>query len=319
MKCARCDFRSSDLEQITEHAQTHPLCPICQHSLTDTDPAFGCETCLTRARADLAGIVLMYDELPRHLGHPKSQVYDQSPHGNDGPPLPGGDGLVLLGPGSAGLSDDDVTSLDGDPVSVAFELDWWERAWRETRGDDFDPTPMSMAAVVRHASAYLEVHARWAANSHAGFETFARDLRRLHGLLERATARADAHEVAEAECMSCGGELVREVRPRKPNDKPRRKGTEDEGYQSGYTCQQCGRVYQIPEQGFNEYAFALSSHLRQHPQEWAPADLLAEWFGITPGLLRLWKHRGLITSRVAYDVTLYRVICPVDWTEEVAS
>jgi hypothetical protein len=322
VKCARCDFRTPDQDDAAAHALEagHPLCPVCHHSLTDTDPAFACEKCLTRARTDLAGIMLMYDELPRHLGHPKVTVYDQSPHGTDGPPLPGGDALVLLGPGSQGLSDDAETAIDGDPASVAFELDWWERDWREARGDAIDPVPMTTRAVVQHAAAYLEVHGRWAANNHPGFDVFAADLKRLHSLLERATARADVHEVAEAECMSCGGELVREVRPRKADDKPRRIGTEDEGYQRGFTCQQCGRVYQVPDEGFNEYAFALSAHLRNNPQEWAPAEMLTEWFGVSPALLRQWKHRGQITARTTtYDVTLYRVCCPVDWSEAASA
>lgn len=319
-KCARCDYRSNDPDEAAAHAfdAGHSLCVVCRHSLTEHEPALACERCLTRARADLAGITEMYEELPRHLGHPRSATYDHSSPSTDGDPLPGGDALVLLGPGSPGYDDDDRTVRDGDPASVAFELDWWQRDWTEARGETPDLTPRSVKAAVRYTAGYLEVHARWAANNHPGFDQFAADLKRLHRLLEHATARADAHEVAEAPCMSCGGQLVREVRPRHPDDGRTREGRPEEGYQRGFTCQSCGRVYATPDGGFNEYAFALSNHLLQHPQEWAPADLLAEWFGVKPGLLRLWKHRGLIASRVAYDVTLYRVVCPVD-PEEIAS
>lgn len=321
IKCARCDHSANDPEEVTAHALAagHPLCPVCGHSLSEHEPAFACEQCLTRARADLAGIVEMYAELPRHLGHPRSTAYDRSRPSTDGAPLPGGDALVLLGPGSPGYDDDDVTVRDGDPASVAFELDWWQRDWADSRGENPDLTPRSVAAMVRYAAGYLEVHARWAANNHPGFDAFAADLNRLHRLLEHATARTDAREVAEAACMSCGGQLVREVQPRQDDGGASRKGLPEEGYQSGFTCQGCGRVYAIPEGGFNEYAFALNAYLWAHPQMWAPADLLADWFGIAPSLLRQWKHRGLISSRVAYGVTLYRVCCPVDPAEAASA
>jgi hypothetical protein len=319
--CRRCDFRTSPdteqtpAEQMAEHAlaTSHHLCPVCSTSLDDTDPVHACERCLSKAREDLAGILLMFAELPDHLGHPRSPTYDTDrPSAADGHPLPGGDALVLLGPGSEGLSEDGHTSKDGDVSSVAFELGWWEKDWRETRDDPDPGPPLSTAATVRHAAGYLEVHARWAATSHPGFPEFADDLRRIHATLEQATGRSERRIVAEAGCMSCGGVLVREVRPRKSEAEPLRKGTEDEGYQSGYTCQNkgCGRVYHIPPEpaeGFNEYAWALKSHLEDHPQEWAPSDFICKWHPVTPELLRQWKKRQQVATAVRYGVTLYRV------------
>ncbi len=140
-RCARCDWQSDGdtppLDQLAEHALNsgHPLCPCCRWSLTDTDPQYGCERCLATAQAHLAGIALMYDELPTHLGHVRGQALGGQRGGTDGPPLPGGDVLVLLGPGSQGLAEDGTTTRDADPTSVAFELGFWAKDWRETRGE----------------------------------------------------------------------------------------------------------------------------------------------------------------------------------------
>lgn len=321
-RCARCDFttdpntETSEAEQAAEHAQSagHWLCPCCGNSLAPTDPRMACEECLTAAREHLAGIVLLYDELPAHLGHVRSASFDDSPPVDDGHPLPGGDVLVLLAAGSEGLDEDALTTKDGDVGSVAFELHWWETQWRTDRNDEVDNRPMSVASVVHHAAGYLEVHARWAANNHAGFDQFAADMRRLHRTLEQATSRTDVHEVAEAECLECGADLVRKVRPRlSDEDRKDKLGTEHEGYQDGYTCsnRDCGRVYDRHPTGYDAYAIALRQHMHVNPQEWASAELLADWFGVSPGLLRVWKHRGIVETTTRSNMTLYRMRCQI--------
>ena len=107
--CNRCDWQHTPdtdgrpREQLLAHAidADHPLCVICHHSL-NRDEQQTCEHDLTRARELLAGIVLMQAELPRHLGHLRGSTYDNDRPSSNGQPLPGGDILVLLGPGSTG-------------------------------------------------------------------------------------------------------------------------------------------------------------------------------------------------------------------------
>lgn len=305
MRCARCDWHHdphdeiSDVEQLAVHSldSAHPLCIVCHRSLP---PAEGeaCDRCLTTARERLAGILLMFEELPTHLGHAKSPVYDSDrPSAADGAPLPGGDALVLLSPGSEGLSEDGLTTRDDDVSSVAFELGWWEQRWRKARRELLDDTPRSTSATVRSAGAYLEVHSRWACTSFDGFREFTDDLRRIHTSLESATGRSEHRLVAEAECFECGGELVREIRPRVDDGKPRRKGKAQEGVADDWTCQRCGRRYDEAH-----YLLALHQHLRNAPlPEWALPEHAAVKLGVNAKTIRTWAVRGHVRSQPGPD------------------
>ncbi len=213
-RCARCDWQPEGddppREQLAEHALAagHPLCAVGAESLRP-DETQTCERCLGRTQELLAGIAIMYDELPSHLGQPRGQALGGQRGGADGRPLPGGDVLVLLGPGSQGLAEDATTTREGDATSVAFELGFWEREWRETRGELGSVRACSNRAVVRAAVGYLETRMRWAANNHLGFDEFAADLRQLHARLERSTGRVRKPAKAGASCFDCGGDLIR--------------------------------------------------------------------------------------------------------------
>ena len=154
--CNRCDWQHTPdtdgrpREQLQAHALDagHPLCVIC-HRSRHRDEQQTCEHDLTRAREILAGIVLMQAELPRHLGHLRGSTYDNDRPSSNGQPLPGGDILVLLGPGSTGTAARTLTrteqaaglsgrehGIDNDPLdgmSVAFTLWQWVADWKETR------------------------------------------------------------------------------------------------------------------------------------------------------------------------------------------
>ncbi len=156
-RCARCDWQPDGdgppHDQLAAHALAsgHALCPCCRRSLTATDPQFGCERCLTRAREDLAGILLLWEELPRHLGHARAQRYDTGSRGGEEHHLPGGTVFALLAPGSAGgaarrLTPTDIErGLDGrehvaderpdESPSVQWLLASWAADWSEMRGD----------------------------------------------------------------------------------------------------------------------------------------------------------------------------------------
>lgn len=296
-RCLRCDWQPNAEDelaprlQLAEHAITaaHPLCIVCTTSLQVSDRQT-CERCLTRAREVLAGIALMYDELPRHLGHVASQRYDADrPAAEDGRPLPGGDVLVLLGAGSEGLDEDGKTSKDGDPVSVAFELDWWRRDWQDTRRETVDDVrPRSPRAVVHDAVGYLERMTRWAAQQHAAFDEYAEDLRTLHRRLERATGRVEAVERAEAECFQCGADALV------------RKQT-DAGLEDRWTCGRCGETYDWPR-----YLLACRARVEDGQRVlrdvgWGTMVQVAAAVGVRHDTLRKWAQRLQVTTCCLVD------------------
>jgi len=152
----------------------------------------------------------LYDDLGSHLGHLRGpRLGCSSPSASDGRPLPGGDVLALLGPGSRGDSEDGHTTKDGDPVSVAYELGWWAEDWADRFGDQAaDVRPRTPAAQMRQACAYLERRMRQASREHPAFNELAADLRNLHRTLERASALIRTPARPEAACFDCGGQLI---------------------------------------------------------------------------------------------------------------
>lgn len=242
--CRRCDWRPEGDEprdQLAAHAidAAHPLCVVCGLSLHPDDPKLACETCLTDARANLAEIVELTATLPEVMADAAYGMPSAPRNGarSDEQALPGGDGLVMLAGGSAGLTglramlagqEPPEDARDSDPVSVAYELSRWEDDWRLTRGE---PAAESAATVVG-AAGYLEVHTRWAANEHLAFDEFAGDLRKLLVRLRSVTGRIDRPETG-APCFDCGTVLCRDWT--------------DAGLSEHWRCPCCRRVYEDAE------------------------------------------------------------------------
>jgi hypothetical protein len=278
--CARCEWQPGDVDapladQKAEHAREsgHLLCIVCTRSLLDYEQQT-CESCLTHTRELLAGIGLMYDELPRHLGHVSSRAYGSGPVSSDGRPLPGGDVLVLLANGSEGFAEDALTTKDGDPTPVAYELGWWHEEWQDCREERVtDARPRSAVAIVRQALGYLEVHARWAAAHHPGFDEFAADVRKLHTRMEVATGRVRQETKANASCFDCGGDLVRRI--------------DGDGMEEDHvTCVRCRRQYDQPR-----YLLALAGRREEGLAGWVTVAAAAAASKRSKATLQRWLGR----------------------------
>lgn len=201
-------------------------------------------------RRDLQRIVDLYATLPDYLGHPAAIRLDQR-RGSGEPALPGGDPLVLLGPGGdagnrrraylRGLDDAfDQDDRDGDPLSVAYLLASHEDVWRKVRREPAATTP----AIVSSAAAYLHRWHDWAAQHLDVFDEYAHELRRLRQHLERVTRTSDAPEPVNATCLDCGERLQRKMT--------------DRGFSDDANCPACGRIY-----GPREYLLAVRTFLQQ--------------------------------------------------------
>lgn len=284
--CRRCQWTATTGQgplraQQAQHAHDadHPLCTVCAQILAASEPQT-CEPCLGNAQALLSGIVTMYLELPRHLGHLRPVGYASGHGGGDGRPLPGGDALVLLSGGSEGLAEDPATTRDGDPRPVSFELGWWALEWQEERGES-EQLGHRPADIVLAAAGYLERRCRWAANTHPAFSEFAADLRRIHSALEHATCRDLPVERGNASCFDCGGALVRRT---------------DAGTglaETDMVCQECERRYSPAA-----YTLALRAAWEQRIEGWVSVTDAAKISGRSVETLETWAKRSVSTGGV---------------------
>lgn len=213
------------------------LCGVCRHRL-GTDEARTCRACVADTRAHLGAIEHAYALLPDLLVGLGSNAPQPGRTASNERPMPGGDVLVLLGPGSPALErvrawlrdpdrdpDFDQDDRPGDPPSAAYALGRHEDDWRHVRRE-----PAAAAAhTVAGAVAYLHGHLTWAAARHPGFAEFALDLAALRRRLEVAAQLDDRPERAGVACFGCGDDLQR---PYGHN------GREDD-----WTCRRCRRVY----------------------------------------------------------------------------
>lgn len=261
--CARCQWRpdpGSDApvrEQAQVHAADldHPRCVVCGRSLVrgelgtceTRDPGDG-TPCLQTAREHVSGIRSLYDDLGSHVGHLRGpRLGSSSPNASDGRPLPGGDVLALLGPGSDGGAARPLTVTErqqrerwwvtgaagpltqagsmaaerertgrehmidnrpADGLSVHGMMTSWESDWRTTFNDPSRDFAGSTEHQTRRAIGYIETHMRRASREHSEFAEFADELRNLHRTLERASALIRTPARPESACFDCGGQLI---------------------------------------------------------------------------------------------------------------
>lgn len=298
-RCLRCDFQGDDAA-AGQHATDagHPRCTVCSVSL-DLHRKQVCPRCVARACADLADIEDRYARLNAELGNLRAPLPGSSGAAGFESPLPGGDVLTLLAPGSRGLSqlrgvrtpagwDDShgADEYDGDPQSAAFELSRWEDDWRLTRGE---PAATSRATV-SGAKAYLNRNLDWAANGdvnhpthpgpHPSVDEFCSDLRRLLARLQRATFTDDT-PIRGVDCFECGAILQRSWTV--------------SGLQDDWTCPRCRRVYTPAE-----HTLAVRARMEDHltrPDALLTATEIRGRITVSENQLRMWQKRDKLQSQ----------------------
>lgn len=179
-------------------------CALCGEDLELTE-LVTCTACLAGVRADLAGIRRCYLLLPAMLGQPAAvSLGTVMGIGNDEAPIPGGDALVMLGPGTAMATDGRPFEGDpDDPPVVAFELATWCEDWAGIRREHRWPITVP-GCVAWLGGARLS----WAGSYHPAFGDFATEMARILGRLEAATGMLDTPEHG-ASCPYCGTTLQR--------------------------------------------------------------------------------------------------------------
>lgn len=190
-----------------------PHCPICTRThLDDTHPAT-CTPCLDRVRTDLAQIMQLAATAEHRLANWWPAISPGTPtdgggRGND-TRLPGGDLLVLVGPGSAGTNNP-LHHLDehhGDAQAITTQLAAYEDQWRRDQHQHAaDTTP-----ILSRVMGYLTLHLTWAAQHQPDFPEFAATARRIRGRLE-AELRDGGAPMRGVNCFDCGTTLTKPMR-----------------------------------------------------------------------------------------------------------
>jgi hypothetical protein len=245
VNCARCDYDGTD---FVAHAKTsgHPLCAVCvRRSLTRTELRT-CSRCVATMHRNLAEIAVLYRRLPDELGRmPGGDNRSGVRTSGDVTPLPGGDVLVLLAPGSPGAAAGGQPhahdAYPSDPPSVAYELGQWEDDFRAVRRQ----AAAECVATVETAVAYLSPFVDWAADNHPAIDEFAADLRRIVARLRHATNTNTTPETG-APCFEPGCHA------------PLERHWTDTGLAEEWRCPRCHRDYDTAS-----YYLAVRAHLEE--------------------------------------------------------
>jgi hypothetical protein len=232
-------------------------CAVCHRPLPP-QATVTCLRCLSATRRALLTIARLWELTDDEIGTlPSAALASVIGRGMDEPALPGGDLLVMRGPGApsgAGRAD--------DPPAVEFELWQWASDWAETRGETV--TDVTLAATVD----WLSTRTGWAAEAHPAFVEFVADLHRIVGWLEAQTATSDAPETGPP-CPYCGTALEREWSERVahrgcrghpnrcPYPLPRTHHCADTGgLEDDWHCPRCWRMFTQPQ-----YVLAVAAEL----------------------------------------------------------
>lgn len=266
-------------------------CALCSAPLRD-DEITTCFGCIARARTCLLEIGELYDRLPDAIATLVGITYDGGGggHARDDTPVVGGDAMVILAGGTAGVvvgsrrgdRSHAADQLPSDPSSAAAVLASVEDDWRHARGDAAAPYAPAVASSRR----YLLEHLRWAAERHPGFPIHLEDLKALRSRMEVVTHDDERPVPAGAPCMRCGGRIVHRWRA---------DGLDTDARE----CERCGRSWSRVEAYRLAQRAAISSLPESHPDEFVTiADAKRIMRGRVPAnTLDQWVKRGAVAQQ----------------------
>jgi hypothetical protein len=194
-------------------------CIVCTHADVTGQT---CDRCISWVRRTLIRVEQLYPLLPYELAGRAGASLPMDPSGihGDTEPMPGGDVLVMLGPGSTAWHSETV-----DIDSVLGVLERWDTDWRITFGE---PAATDQATVTG-CSLYLLRRLVKAAQEHHAFDEFADDVRTLHDRTELALRVSPQR--SPVPCITCGHRALERPAPR------------EDGRAFEWQCGRCHRNY----------------------------------------------------------------------------
>lgn len=248
-------------------------------SKTHVTLAQTCPSCIDEARGHLADLIALYAQLPAHaiLG------------GSDGRlevarPIPGGEAMVMLAPGSTGGEvawrterGEDVTHKhDERRGEIEPTLMWVSRSvedWRALKGQT-----IPFVSTLAGALVYLDQHLTWAAQEHPAFAGFAHELTRQVTHLEDVL-HAGERDTTGAPCPKCRRPLVLDSGDTIDDDR--------------WICKKHS-CHQIP---MDREEYARHTERAKLIADWLPAEDMTRIYRINRGTLQGWASKGRVKKR----------------------
>lgn len=201
-------------------------CIVCSQPLADHETQT-CSHCITQARRNLIDIEQDYMLLEAELLDRAGAATPPDPTGvrADNSYMPGGDILVMLGPGSTGWHETEPVDVD----SVLGVLERYDRDWRIT----FHELAAQDAPTVSGVTLYLLRHLAKAAAEHPTFQEFHQDMRIMRSWLELALRNGPQR--SPVPCLNCGRRALERPLPR------------EDGVEVEWQCSHCHRNYRLED------------------------------------------------------------------------
>lgn len=236
-----------------------------------------CPKCIGETRDDLAQIRRMFARL-------HSQTVDG---GNEGKleaarPIPGGEAMVMLSPGSHHGFLEYESAADHMPTELLLAS--WEDDWRSMAG-----TPTEELATVPDTVAYFDEHLSHMAQHHDAFDDFAGEIRQHRAHLEDVLHDGERIETG-APCKVCGRPLERNYGLQAKDD--------------SWWCDRCKDIISP-----DEYAEHVARDSRRFALWLTVVDMTKE-HRITRGSLTGWAAKGHVRKK--RDVNLGRMVYNVE-------
>jgi hypothetical protein len=229
-----------------------------------------CPACQLDVRTDLALIGGMAPNLANHAahGHPAYSVH----HG-----IPGGDALVMAGPGTSQRTSDPAhhDELPSDPHPPLPVLQGWIELWSHLVGHQSALVPQDLDSAVAYLDRRLHTYA-----AHPGpYLAMSHELAALRRRIEDLTHDGERPDTSRVPCWECGTRLVKVYAAQEGRDH--------------WCCPRCGEMY---DRG--RYDRAMHDHLASTgANRFVPVTDATAAIGRPVHTVRAWIRRGLVDTQ----------------------
>ena len=240
----------------------------------------------------------------REIGRMYGNLHDQAHADADNPEIPGGDAMVMLGPGAdieafgymqlsalMGRIGSDAVALDNIEPPLSFLASWVDSI-REQRGQDASERRASIQGELLYLSKALDWMTQLDEDGDPWWvelDDFATQLHNVRKTLERVLHDGEQRDLG-APCLECGSDLLKIWGIDTGTDR--------------YRCHTCERWYTA-----TEYELAVHQAYLVNA-EWLTADQMAAVYRVPAGTITGWASVKTVRKRT--DPNSQRIVYSVE-------